>query len=83
MAELCYRCGGSGLYMGNGMIMTPCDKCNGKVLDKVITSTKQITLDKVDRRSKSYRDTINTIMQTQDINHDEAVQIFDETYNKI
>lgn len=83
MTDLCYRCGGSGLYMGNGMIMTPCDKCPEKSqITKVIPQARQ-SLDNVDRRSKSYRDTIKNIMDSSNISHSEAVKVFDETYEKI
>ena len=85
MSEKCYRCGGTGMYMGNGMIMTNCNQCNGNTSSSTAGKDKITppTLDKVDRRSKSYRDTIKNIMLASDVCHDDAVKIFDETYDKI
>lgn len=79
MSEKCCRCGGSGLYMGNGMIMTECNLCGD---DKPVKK-KFPSLDKIDRRSKSYITAINDIMSTSNISRNEAVKVFDETYNNV
>lgn len=80
---LCHRCGGSGKYLGNGMMMTDCRICDeyGEVKaldhkdDKVIA---------IDRRSQSYKDSIKKIMQLNPkITREEAVKMFDEAYEKV
>jgi hypothetical protein len=80
MTDLCIRCGGSGMYMGNGMIMTECQLCK---YGNVEARKKYPPLDKVDRRSKSYNNAISDIMSTSNISRAEAVKVFDETYDKI
>lgn len=80
MTELCIRCGGSGMYMGNGMIMTECNLCKG---DNQVVKKKFPPLEKIDRRSKSYNNAINDIMRTSSISRAEAINVFDETYDKI
>jgi hypothetical protein len=80
MADKCCRCGGSGLYMGNGMIMTECNLC---VDDEYPVKKELPSLDKIDRRSKSYNNAINDIMKASSISRNEAVKVFDETYDKI
>ncbi len=80
----CYRCNGTGKYLGNGMINTDCDKCddNGSLIDN--KHTKIPELEKIDRRSQSYRDAIKDIMDLNPtISRLEAVKMFDETYNKV
>ncbi len=81
MAELCCRCQGSGMYLGNGMIMTECNICGDFTPEK---KTAPVTLDKVDRRSKSYKKTIDDLMGLNPkLSREDAVKLFDETYEKI
>lgn len=78
--KLCYRCGGTGKYMGNGMIMTDC-RC--EELHHDIVTTKSVVNDPniVDRRSKSYKKAISDIMALNpSIDRDEAVKMFDDAY---
>lgn len=75
MTKSCIRCGGTGMYMGNGMIMTSCDR-------HVFDTDAPPTLDKIDRRSKDYRDAINDIMTESNISRIEAEKVFDEAYVK-
>jgi predicted nucleic acid-binding Zn-ribbon protein len=81
MTRLCIRCGGSGNYLGNGMIMTNCELCDD---DEIYPAKKYApSLNKIDRRSKSYRDALKEIRKVNpDINADEAVRLFDEAYVK-
>lgn len=75
--EKCYRCNGTGKYMGNGMMMTDCTLCDE---DNVI---KKPSLDDVDRTSKSYKKAIKEIMQINDnISKEEAIKMFDDAYLK-
>lgn len=81
MADLCYRCNGSGMYLGNGMIMTKCTLCTEYDMDK---KKSTLTLDKVDRRSKSYKKTIDDLMYLNpELSREDAVKLFDETFDKI
>lgn len=74
---LCYRCGGTGRYLGNGMMMTDCTLCeDGKVIEK--------SDPKVDRKSKSYQTAIKEIMAINpEITRAEAVKMFDKAYDKV
>lgn len=74
---LCYRCQGSGKYLGNGMMMTKCLICeNGHV--------KEESSGVIDRRSKSYITAIKDIMAINpEITREEAVKMFDKEYEKI
>jgi hypothetical protein len=75
---LCIRCGGSGKYFGNGMIMTDCNLCDE---DGPIEQKKE--LPKIDRKSKSYKTAIKDIMALNPtITKQEAVNMFDEAYSK-
>lgn len=81
MTELCCRCQGSGMYLGNGMIMTECNLCGDNAQETKISPP---SLDKIDRRSKSYKKTIDDLMGLNPkLSRDEAVKLFDETYEKI
>lgn len=85
---LCYRCGGTGKYLGNGMIMADC-KCDQYMkpspLDNGIEVHKAaISNAVVDRRSKSYKKAINDIMSLNpDISKQDAVKMFDEAYVQV
>lgn len=75
---LCYRCGGTGKYLGNGMMMTNCTLCDDE--GKVIPSSSP----KIDRKSKSYQKAIKEIMEINPtISRAEAVKMFDKAYDKV
>lgn len=79
MHKLCERCKNSGYYLGNGMIMTPCDKCNGE--EPEVKSF--LSIDKINRSGKSYQKAIKDIMAINpNISRKEAVKMFDEAYVK-
>ena len=74
---LCYRCGGTGKYLGNGMMMTNCTLCDedGKPI--------KVSQPKIDRKSSSYQKAIKDIMAINPtISRDEAVKMFDKAYHK-
>jgi hypothetical protein len=74
---LCYRCGGTGRYLGIGMMMTDCTVC----IDE--ESELPYSEPEVDRKSKSYKKAIKDIMAINpDITRKEAVIIFDKAYKK-
>jgi hypothetical protein len=77
MEKLCIRCNGNGKYLGNGMMMTNCELCENT---RNNDSIKAPELDKIDRRSKDYRDAINDIMKESNLSRKEATQIFEEAY---
>lgn len=80
MSEVCYRCQGKGTYLGNGMITTECNLCDG---DEPREKIESPTLDKINRNSKSYQKAIKDIMAINpDISRKEAIKMFDEAYLK-
>jgi hypothetical protein len=69
------------MYLGNGMIMTECNICGDNA---PITKVSPPSLDKIDRRSKSYKKTIDDLMElNKKLSREDAVKLFDETYEKI
>jgi hypothetical protein len=75
---LCYRCGGTGRYLGNGMMMTDCTLCDDT--GNLIKESQP----KIDRHSSSYKKAIKEIMALNpSITKDEAVKMFDKAYNKV
>lgn len=75
---LCIRCGGSGKYLGNGMMMTDCNLCDEDNVESQPTVTP-----KIDRKSKSYQLAIKDIMALNPtITRQEAVKMFDKAYDK-
>lgn len=75
---LCHRCGGTGKYLGNGMMMTNCTLCDddGKPL--------KVSQPKIDRKSSSYQNAIKDIMAINPtISRAEAVKMFDKAYDKV
>lgn len=69
---ICYRCGGTGQYLGNGMMLTDCDACDEEQVN-----------DEIDRRSKSYRKAIKDIMDINPkISYQDAVKMFDKAYKE-
>jgi len=76
--SLCIRCGGTGKYLGNGMMMTECTLCDEDNVDEKPTITP-----KIDRKSKSYQTAIKDIMALNPtITRQEAVKMFDKAYHK-
>ena len=78
MTKLCIRCNGSGTYMGNGMMMTNCELCANNSTSP--TEYSAPSLDKIDRRSKDYRDAINDLMKQSNVSRTEATRMFEEAY---
>lgn len=78
--RVCERCNGTGKYLGQGFMTTKCTLCGPY---KVAPEEKDTSLDKLDRRSKSYKQSIKDIMDfNPDITQKEAVKLFDEAYLK-
>lgn len=59
------------------MIFRDCDCDDGVVRESCATSVA------IDKRSKSYREAIQKIMESNDVSREEATAIFDEEYAKI
>ena len=75
---LCYRCGGTKKYLGNGMMLTDCNVCNKKY------EPIEVSISKIDRRSESYRKAIKDIMSLNPtLSRIDAVKMFDSAYDKI
>jgi len=80
MSKLCTRCNGTGEYLGIGMVLVDCNLCQN--FSEPTSST--IPLDKVNRKSKAYNDTIKELMrQNAKLTRDDAVKLFNETYDKV
>lgn len=77
--SLCIRCGGSGRYLGNGMMMTDCTLCDDEGTKPDATPITP----KIDRKSRSYQKAIKDIMALNPtISRQEAVKMFDKAYDK-
>ena len=75
---VCYRCGGTGEYLGNGMMMTKCNLCHD-IKKEVKTPEAEIN-----RKSSSYQKAIKDIMAINPtISRAEAVKMFDKAYDKV
>lgn len=80
---ICIRCNGTGSYRGLGFMEQDCDLCNHDDYAEKEASKKIVSLDKVDRRSKSYKDAIKDIMKLdKKITRQEAERMFDDAYQK-
>ncbi len=79
----CSTCVGSGEIMGGGMMMMDCPRCEGvgKIFDDA--GDKKPVKVEIDRRSKSYKESIAKIMASEDVDRDRAVEIFDEEFAKL
>ena len=76
---MCIRCGNTGRYLGNGMMMTDCELC----AEKEEAEAKEIPVSKIDRKSKSYQTAIKDIMASNpDLTRADAVKLFDDAYSK-
>ena len=78
----CPICVGSGEIMGGGMIMMDCKNCHG------IGKLHEIKIEKplavgIDKRSKTYRESIAKIMELHDCDREKASAIFDEEFDKL
>lgn len=72
----CIRCGDSGKYLGNGMMLTDCNLCD----DDTDIPNK---FPKINRKTKSYKKAIKDIMALHpSLTNVEAVKMFDEAYEK-
>lgn len=77
---LCYRCGGTGKYLGNGMMTTKCTICDESGHVKAEAAEEKPP---IDRKSQSYQKAIREIMALNpSISRPEAVKMFEEAYNK-
>lgn len=73
--KVCERCGGTGRFMGQGFMMQDCTLCEE---DNIIKAPE---LDKIDRRSKSYKTAIDDIMKSDPkLSKKEATKLFDKAY---
>lgn len=78
----CIRCNDTGMYLGNGMIMTDCNLCDGSSAPEPVKVAP--ALDKINRRSKSYQNAIKELMEINpEMSRDDAVKLFDKTYAKV
>jgi hypothetical protein len=76
----CSRCGGTGELYGNGMIKVDCSTCDGygSYDEKEVVKPKQL-----DKKSKAYKDAIKELMDSSPkLKREEAVKLFEDTYNK-
>lgn len=73
---LCIRCGGTGKYLGNGMIQADC-YCKDVVIH---TDYKPAVCPNIDKRSKDYRESIKKIMVETGVDRIEAVKLFEQAY---
>ena len=75
---LCHRCGGTGKYLGNGMMMTRCTLCDPN--NKIVKIEEPV----IDRKSSSYKQAIKDIMSINPtISRADAVILFDTAYKKL
>lgn len=81
LSRRCPTCVGSGEIMGGGFMMRECPECegHGKLFDEPVVKPKI----EIDRRSKSYKESIAKIMQSEKCSHKEAVEMFDTEYEKL
>ncbi len=83
--NVCYRCGGSKKFMGNGMVMMTCYHCDEQGRELAEEKKPELVngAPPIDRRSQSYKKAILDIMELNPlISRDEAVKIFDTEYQK-
>jgi len=83
---LCYRCHGTGIYFGNGMMKADCDKCDGfgTLLSQDELAQIENKGTRIDKRSKEYKKAIKDIMDLDNkITRDEAEKMFQNTYDNV
>lgn len=77
----CSRCAGTGEIVGNGMMLIDCVDCFGSG-DKTAPRVEEPV--KIDRKSKAYKDAIKEIMDLNpDLSREDAIKMFEETYDKV
>lgn len=77
----CDKCAGAGEILGNGMIKIECSKCNGEGSYELEEISKK---KRIDKKSKAYKDAIKEIMAlNSNINREEAVKLFEKTYDQL
>jgi DnaJ-class molecular chaperone len=77
----CSRCGGTGELYGNGMVRIDCSTCDGYGSYEEKEVVKPV---RIDKKSKAYKDAIKEIMALNpETTREEAVKLFEETYNKV
>ena len=81
-SKRCPTCVGSGEIMGSGFIFKDCHACDGlgKIYERGSNEPKKV---EIDRRSKSYRESIAKIMAADNCSREEAVAMFDAEFAKI
>jgi RecJ-like exonuclease len=81
----CNRCVGTGEIMGGGMMMQDCVACDGsgKIDDSPVPDDTYVSRETIDRRSKTYKEAINGIMDLHSCDKEEAVRIFDDEFSKL
>jgi len=83
MSNLCIRCGGTGQYMGNGMMLVYCD-CDDMDAKKETEQKTPPPLNKIDRRSAAYRIAISNLMKSYPkLSRHDAIKLFNDTYDKV
>ena len=81
-SKRCPTCVGSGEIMGGGFMRIDCPECDG--IGKLFNNeTKKVVKVEIDRRSKSYKESIAKIMASEGCDRESAVNIFDEAYEKL
>lgn len=76
---ICYKCGGTGEYLGQGMMMATCDVCSDSH-----EKYKGPALENIDRKSKGYLDAIKKIMALNPkMSRTEAIKLFEKTYDEV
>lgn len=83
MSNLCIRCGGTGQYMGNGMMLVYCD-CDETENSMEMKQNKAPPLNRIDRRTEAYRNAISNLMKSYPkLTRHEAIKLFNDTYDKV
>ncbi|HEX4044671.1 MAG TPA: hypothetical protein VHZ76_03280 [Gammaproteobacteria bacterium] len=77
---LCLRCGGTGEYRGQGMMMKDCELCTSLPVKPI----KEPPIDSIDKKSPEYKTAIKQIMAlNKDLTKADAVKLFEKTYVQI
>jgi len=90
MRKMCKACRGSGKILGGGFCQLVCEVCNGNGTIRVqvegsddrATDVSDIGKVKIDKRSKTYKVAIASIMEKSGLSESEAKKIFDEEMEK-
>lgn len=80
----CIRCGGTGKYLGNGMMLIDCNRCDGFGNEIEENIDKKPEKNSIDKRSKAYKDAIKDIMKLDsNLSRFDAEMMFEKTYDKV